>query len=162
MTTFALLSKFNTWANAQVFTTCAGLSDGDYHLDRKVFFGSIHNTLNHNLVVDRLWFSRAKGVEHGIKSLDQILHDDFDSLRLARIAEDQGIIDFVTSLDEDSLAQSVDFHTMAGDPGTMAMRDILISVFNHQTHHRGQVTAMLTQAGVKYPDLDIPVYLGAV
>jgi uncharacterized damage-inducible protein DinB len=159
---FPLLSRFNAWANEQIYTTCAGLSDEDYHSDRKVFFGSIHNTLNHNLVVDLLWVGRARGIEHGIDSLDQILHDDFDSLRRARVVEDQALVDFAAGLGEEGLNQSVDFHTMAGVRGTMVMSDILMTVFNHQTHHRGQVTAMLTQMGVKYPGLDIPNFLGAV
>ena len=159
MNYFPLLARFNAWANGRLYGTVAGLSDGDYRRDRGAFFGSIHNTLNHLLVVDRLWIGRIEGSEHGVRALDQILYEDFDSLRAARRAEDGRIVRFVDGLDADALCRVVSYRTMAGMPGETRADLILVTLFNHQTHHRGQVHTMLTQAGVVPPPLDVLDFL---
>ncbi len=138
----------------------AGLSDADYRKDRKAYFGSIHNTLNHLLVVDRTWTSRIKGIDHGINSLDQILHDDFESLRAARAAEDAALIELVDGLSAAALQSPVSYRRMAGNGShTNRCDHILITLFNHQTHHRGQVHAMLTQQDIDPPPLDVIHFL---
>ena len=159
MNHFPLLARFNAWANERLYGAVARLPDGDYRKDRGAFFGSIHATLNHLLVVDRLWLGRIEGTDPGIRALDQILHDDFDALRAARRAEDGRIVAFVDGLDEGALRRPVSYRTMAGAPGETRADLILLTLFNHQTHHRGQVHAMLTQAGVVPPPLDILDYL---
>ncbi len=159
MNTIALMARFNAWANDRLYGCVAGLSEGAYRKDRKAYFGSIHNTLNHLLVVDRLWTCRLEGTDHGIESLDQILHDDFDSLRGARKTEDQGLVDLVDGLSEAALQSPVTYRRMIGAGTHTTRRDhILITLYNHQTHHRGQVHAMLTQQGVDPPPLDV-IYL---
>ena len=154
-----LLARFNAWVNGRLYGAVARLSDADYRRDRGAFFGSIHATLNHLLVVDRLWLGRIEGTDPGIRSLDQILYDDFGELRAARRAEDARIVAFVDGLDAAALRRTVSYRTMAGDPGATRADLILLTLFNHQTHHRGQVHAMLTQAGVVPPPLDILDYL---
>ncbi len=159
MNNIALMARFNTWANDRLYGCVAGLSEGAYRKDRKAYFGSIHNTLNHLLVVDRLWTCRLEGTDHGIESLDQILHDDFDSLHAARKTEDQGLVDLVDGLSEAALQSPVTYRRMIGEGTHTTRRDhILITLYNHQTHHRGQVHAMLTQQGVDPPPLDV-IYL---
>jgi uncharacterized damage-inducible protein DinB len=156
----ALMARFNAWVNKRVYDCVAGLPDANYREDRKAFFGSIHNTLNHLLVVDSLWTHRIKGSDHGIKSLDQILHDDFESLRTARQAEDAALIELVDSLSDDELQGPVTYRRMIGDGSYTTRRDhILITLFNHQTHHRGQIHVMLTQQDVDLPPLDLIVFL---
>jgi len=162
MNIFPTLANFNPWVNAHIYDATATLSDADYRKDYGAFFGSIHNTLNHILVVDRLWFGRAKGIKHGIKSLDQILYDDFDALRAEREAEDQRIVEFVSGLSEEDLAEVVPFETTDGRPGQLPRYLMFMTVFNHQTHHRGQVTAMLSSFGAGYGDIDLPYFLAAV
>ena len=71
-----LMAHFNAWANARLYGAVAGLSDADYRRERGLFFGSIHGTLNHLLVVDRLWCGRLEGQDHGELTLDRVLHDD--------------------------------------------------------------------------------------
>ena len=162
MDLFPMLSQFNAWVNAHIYASCDTLSEDEYRKDRGAFFHSIHGTLNHLLVVDRLWFGRLTGTEHGIESLDQILYGDVGDLREARHAEDERIISIVSELSEEELTRPVAFRTMADTPRKMTGEKILMSVFNHQTHHRGQVTAMLAQAGADYGDIDIPFFLEAV
>ena len=160
MNNIALMARFNAWVNNRVYGCIAGLSDTDYRKHRKAYFGSIHNTLNHLLVVDRAWTSRIKGTDHGIASLDQILYDDFDSLRAARAAEDAALIELVDGLSDEQLQRPVSYRFMAGDGShTNRCDHILITLFNHQTHHRGQIHAMLTQQDVDPPPLDVIHFL---
>jgi uncharacterized damage-inducible protein DinB len=152
------LARFNGWANTRLYESCARLSDVDYKRDRKAFFGSIHNTLNHVLVVDRLFRGRIEGWKPEIKALDQILHGDFDALRAARVAEDTAIVRMVDGLDPKRLAQPLKYAFMDGTPAQTQLDVVLVTMFNHQTHHRGQVHAMLTQAGIKPAPMDIIDY----
>ena len=163
MNNLAMMARFNHWVNGHIYHSVAELSDAEYRRDRKVFFGSIHRTLNHLLVVDRLWVGRIRGLDHGIKSLTDILFDDFESLRAARRREDQGLIDLVDGIDDDRIASPVVYTRMLGDGEQQTRLDhILITLYNHQTHHRGQVHAMLTQAGVTPTDIDVIYYLETV
>ena len=134
-----------------------------YRADRRVYFGSVHHTLNHLLVVDRLWTGRIEGIDRGIRALDQILYDDFAALRDARREEDARLIDLVERLGEARLEQPVRYQRMIGT-GVVEARagDLLLTLFNHQTHHRGQIHALLTQAGIVPPPLDVIFYLEAV
>ncbi len=160
MNHFPLMARFNAWVNERLYDTVSGLSDADYRRDRKVFFGSIHNTLNHLLVIDRLWSGRIEGTDRGIRSLDQILHDDFESLRAARRSEDEHLIALVDGLSEERLRAPVSYRRIIGAGMAETRSDhILITLFNHQTHHRGQVHAMLTQAGLVPPPLDVVFFL---
>ena len=153
------MARFNAWTNERIYGCVAELSDEAYRKDRKAFFGSIHNTLNHLLVVDRLWIARAEGGETGIKSLDEILYGDFAALHAARQAEDARLIAFVERFDDAALERSINFRLMTGSEGSMPLDLILMTLFNHQTHHRGQVPAMLTQDDIFAPPLDIPYFL---
>ncbi len=161
MNRYVLMARFNAWVNGRVFETVAQLTDAAYREDRGAFFGSIHHTLNHLLVVDRLWCARIEGVDHGILALNQILYDDFDSLRAAREAEDRRFIALVEGLDDARLAAPVAYRPLADDRGEDTARTdhILLTLFNHQTHHRGQVHCMLTQAGLVTPPLDLIYFL---
>ena len=156
----ALMARFNAWVNEKIYGCVAGLSDANYRKDRQAFFGSIHHTLNHLLVVDRAWTCRIKGVAHGLKSLDQILYDEFDALRAAREAEDAALIELVDGLSEEALLRPVTYSPMSGDGSFTNRCDrILVTLFNHQTHHRGQIHAMLTQQDIVPPPLDVIVFL---
>jgi uncharacterized damage-inducible protein DinB len=155
---FRKLAGFNAWANGKIYDSCAALPDAALREDRGAFFGSILAALNHLLVVDKGWISRIEGVESGVESLDQILHEDMAELRRAREAEDARLIGLCEGLDQDGIDRIVSYKFMDGTPAKTALDVILITLFNHQTHHRGQVHAMLTQAGRPSLDLDIIVY----
>ena len=161
---FRLLAGFNRWANGRIYDAAAALDEADYLEARAcAFFGSIHGTLNHLLVVDLLWFGRLAGAVPAISRLDEILYDDFASLRAAREAEDQRIVELLQGMSETDLSQDCRF-TLLSQPGerSMATHLILATVFNHQTHHRGQVHAMLKEAGIEPPGLDVILYPDAV
>lgn len=157
------MARFNRWANTHLYASVAGLDDDAYRRDRGAFFGSIHRTLNHLLAVDRLWSARILNREPGIRSLDQILFEDFEALSKARDAEDDKLIALVNGLSEAELEAPVRYRRVSdGALEEARARHILISLFNHQTHHRGQVHVMLTQAGVLPPPLDLVDYLHEV
>ncbi len=164
MNTFQLMAGFNGWVNDQLYETVATLPDAAYRQDRGLFFGSIHRTLNHLMVVDRLWTGRiargGEGVDRGVSALDQVLYDDFAGLRAARRDEDRHLIDLVAGLDDAALAAPVTYRRIIGD-GAQATRcdHALVTLSNHQAHHRGQLHAALTQARISLPPLDVVFYL---
>jgi uncharacterized damage-inducible protein DinB len=157
---FPLMARFNAWVNERLYGSVAKLPEDAYRSDRKAFFGSIHHTLNHLLVVDRLWTRRIEGVDHGIRALDQILYDDFEELRAARYEEDRHLIELVDGLDAAALQRPVRYRRMIGEGEEEARAGhILLTLFNHQTHHRGQIHALLTQMDVVPPPLDVMFFL---
>jgi len=163
MNNFLLMAQYNAWINERIYGAVAGLDDAAYRLDRGAYFGSIHHTLNHLLVVDRLFAARLVGQTPDIVSLDQMLYDDFDSLRAAREAEDRLLIDLLESWGEDDLQAPIRFKRILGSGEHEMQRDhMLLTLFNHQTHHRGQVHCMLTQAGIDPPPIDVIEYFSEI
>ena len=160
---FRLLAGFNAWANERIYDSVALLTDEAYRSPRGAFFGSIHNTLNHLLVVDRLWTGRIAGIDRDIRALDQILHENFDALRAARRLEDSRLVDLAEGLDPEALERLVRYQRIIGDGDEEArVGHILATLFNHQTHHRGQVHVLLTQADVVPPPLDVIYFLDEI
>ena len=159
ITNFQLLANFNIWANTKIFSACKELDDAEYTKDRRAFFSSIHGTLNHLLVVDRAYISRIEGIDHGLKSLDQILFESLLQLEEARIKEDKRLIDLVNSLSEESIHKEITYKGFETGNTTYTINILLITLFNHQTHHRGQIHNMLSQAGIKPPQIDIPDFI---
>ena len=160
MSHFPLMARFNQWANARLYDTVARLAEKDYRTDRKLFFGSIHRTLNHLMVVDRLWTRRIDGEPHGVSSLDMVLYDRFDELRKAREEEDRRLIRQVDALEHSDMRKSIRYRRIIGDAEAQTRCDhILITLFNHQTHHRGQIHAALTQSDIEPPPLDVIYFL---
>jgi uncharacterized damage-inducible protein DinB len=157
---FRTLARYNQWANRTLYAAVARLSEADYMKPRAAFFGSIHGTLNHKLVGDRLWMGRITGHDSGIRALDQVLYGDFAGLRVAREAEDAQIINVINAMDEPTLNTTLRYRPITGD-STMAtpMRFVLAHLFNHGTHHRGQAHALLSQTSVAPPPLDLIFYL---
>ena len=155
-----LFAGYNAWANRTLFDVVQDIGEAACRETRPAaFFGSILGTLNHLLVVDYLWFPRLNGVSRTDLKLNQILFEDLAELRAAREAEDARIIAQVGAMDEASLAANCDFKDGRGNPWTMPAWQILATVFNHQTHHRGQAHALIKEAGAEPPSLDLPVYV---
>jgi len=153
---FQMFAAYNRWANDLVYDAAAELSEDDYRRDMGAFFKSIHGTLNHLLVADRIWMKRFTGEGDHPKTLDAILFEQFPALRAAREAEDRRIIAFADGLDDRAVAGRFTYITVT-DVRTVSQRlaPALSHFFNHQTHHRGQVHAMLTALGRQAPSLDL-------
>jgi uncharacterized damage-inducible protein DinB len=156
---FYRLGRYNAWANRRLYEACAALRPEDYRAQRSSFFGSIHATLNHILVGDRVWMGRLESVPSGIERLDQILYDEFADLKAARESEDARILGFVSGLGDDAIAATLRYRNMAGEPQETTLTWVLAHFFNHQTHHRGQVHGMLSGTPVAPPSLDLIYFL---
>lgn len=157
---FARFARYNRWANAWLYAAAAELPDAEYRADRGAFFRSVHGTLNHLLVADRLWLARLTGEENGPlpTALNQILFEDHAALTEARVAEDERLVRYADELDEDRLEATLSYRTTAGVPQQTPVFVVLGHMFNHQTHHRGQVHTLLTQMGRQAPALDLIYY----
>ena len=145
---YRLMARYNRLANRRLYDACALLSDAERTKIRPAFFKSIHGTLNHILVGDRIWMTRFGGGEVPSTSLDAILFEDFDALRRARVEADREIEAFAATLSPAFLDGSVRYENNEGRMFDDAMPMLLTHFFNHQTHHRGQVTTLLSQAGI--------------
>lgn len=152
---FRLLARYNTLANERLYETCAHLSDAEYRKGRRGSFGSIHALLNHILLGDRIWMSRFEGEGCTTPPLAAILYDDFPALRCARVEEDARIERFFGGADADALDRPLAYTNSRGQDYVDRLPVAAIHLFNHQTHHRGQIHVMLTDAGVSPPSLDL-------
>src|SRR5258706_6458659 len=155
---FRLMAGYNRWMNEKLYACCATLSDEERKRDRKAFFGSIHGTLNHLLLADRGWLGRFLGEPWTFRSLDQELYADFAELRSERAKTDRAIEDYVAALTPERLAEDFSYTTYAGKAFRHPLAPALLHLFNHQTHHRGQVTTLLSQAGVDPGVTDLVAY----
>jgi len=153
--TFGLLARYNRLANERLYGACAELGETELKRPRPAFFGNIHATLNHIMVGDRIWLARLTGQGAALIALDAILYEEFGDLRAARAIEDARIEAFAAGLDEAALARTLRYRNSAGDPHDDPVPLLVMHLFNHQTHHRGQVHDMLMQTQVAPPSLDM-------
>jgi len=107
-----------------------------YRLHIGVFFDGLHGTLNHLLLTDRLWLKRLTGEGDHPNRLDAILYEDRTELARARIAEDERLINIIAKYDKAALRDLQSYKTTSGMPQSQVLGDILMHLFNHQTHHR--------------------------
>jgi uncharacterized damage-inducible protein DinB len=143
------MAQYNQWMNERLYALCAGLSDEALKEDRQAPFASIHGTLNHLMVGDRIWLGRFVGRPFVVSSLDQELYVEFDELRAARHELDREILAWAGTLDEAQLAADLVFTTVVSPARrTLPLWYAVQHFYNHQTHHRGQLTTLLSQAGL--------------
>jgi uncharacterized damage-inducible protein DinB len=152
---FTMLALYNRLANQRLYEVCAHLSDEERKRPRRAFFGSIHGTLNHIMVGDRIWMPRFAGLEVPSTGLDAILFESFDELRAARHAEDERIERFAAGLTAAFLEGSITYVNNEERRLTDPTHTLPAHFFNHQTHHRGQVHDQLSQTKVAPPILDL-------
>lgn len=152
---FATLARYNAWANRRLYHACAALSEEEYLRERPLSSGSLHATLNHVLVVDRIWIARIEGRSPPNPRLDQILYADLIGLRVARSAEDAHLCNLVAGISEQALNQPLVYRDAQGNRCSAPLRLVLGHLFNHQTEHRGAARVSLSQAGVAAPSLDL-------
>jgi uncharacterized damage-inducible protein DinB len=153
---FKQMAAYNKWANARLYAAALDISEQSYRLRIGVFFGGLHGTLNHLLLTDRLWLKRLTGEGDHPNRLDAILYEDRTELARARTVEDERLIRVIESYDEPALKALHSYKTMSGMPQSQILGEILLHLFNHQTHHRGQAHACLSiLTGGEPPSLDL-------
>jgi uncharacterized damage-inducible protein DinB len=155
-TAYQTMAEYNQWMNQKLYAICAEIPDAVRKEDRGAFFRSIHGTLNHLLVGDRIWMGRFTEQPFTAKVSDE-LYSDFAELQQAREMTDQHILDWASHLTDAWLQQ--DFTYISGiDRKTRTLPAWLLvtHLFNHQTHHRGQLTTLLNQLGYDLGVTDLP------
>jgi uncharacterized damage-inducible protein DinB len=154
---FQQLARYNQWANARLYAAALELTDELYRKQTGAFFGSLHGTLNHLLLTDRLWLKRITGHGPDVPTrLNAILFEDRKELARARTSEDARILQLVEGYDDAAFAATVTYSNSAGKEFQQPLGDLLLHLFNHQTHHRGQAhTCMSILTGKEPPPLDL-------
>lgn len=152
---FQKFAAYNKWANTVLFEAVGELGDAEFHKDLGAFFGSISGTLNHILVGDFLWMERLEETGPTPPSLDTVLFGTFQDLQSARTEADLRLINLVDNMEPSDFQKTIQYKTMAGDPSSDPVSEILAHIFNHQTHHRGQCHQMLSQLDKAPPSIDM-------
>jgi len=156
---YKMFAGYNDWANRKVYTIAADLSDVEWERDCGVFFGSMMGTLNHILVGDMIWMSRFTGEGDVSDRLDAAPHPEFGPLLAARRSMNDRIINFCSTVSEDQLSAEFTYTPVTNpNPVTQPLGPALAHLFNHQTHHRGHVDAIMTQLTGEAPSLDLIYY----
>jgi uncharacterized damage-inducible protein DinB len=156
---FQMLAGYNAWANRRLYDAAARLPDADYRADRGAFFKSVHGTLNHLLVADRIWMRRFTGQGEAPSRLDAILFEALDELRRAREQDDARITGYIDSLSEGAFEAMLRYRTITNPMEVeQALAPALTHFFNHQTHHRGQAHCLLTGLTGDAPSLDLILF----
>ncbi|MCW9033775.1 MAG: DinB family protein [Rhodospirillales bacterium] len=152
---FQTLARYNKWANKRIYTACAELSLDEYKKQRQATFLSIHMTLNHILLIDRIWLSRIRNKKITIKTLRKELYTDRAALRIARKLKDDKIILVLKRFRHKHLDKKLEYEDRRGQFHSNPTRYILGHMFNHATHHRGNVHDMLSQTSAAPPSIDL-------
>ncbi|MFO1415530.1 MAG: DinB family protein [Burkholderiales bacterium] len=158
-----LLARHNRWMNERLYATVARMPDAERRADRGAFFGSVHRTLNHILWADRAWLARFHGQPFGVPAYGADMHDGFADLLRERELADTAILDWAGGLTREWLASTLEYRAASdGKRRAMAAWVAATHLFAHATHHRGQVTTLLAQAGYDMGATDLPVLPGVV
>lgn len=155
----ATMARYNAWQNRSLYTAADGLSEEARQQDRGAFFQSIHRTLCHILFGDQIWMHRFAGTpvpRAKTFAESSTAYADWAELKAERVRFDAVITQWADGLDAAWLEGDLAWHSGALKRDFTKPKWLLVThLFNHQTHHRGQVHAMLTAAGAKPEDTDL-------
>lgn len=166
---YQFLAVYNKVINEKIYTACEKISDDYRKKDCGAFFESIHNSLNHLVLADKIWLNRFSKqnvnfsslteeileIKGGFTSLNDVLFDDFEELKIHRFKMDLAIENWSKELTEEFLASTMHYNNIKGVKREHATWKALSHFFNHQTHHRGQVTTLLSQFNIDYGITDL-------
>ncbi|WP_339502533.1 DinB family protein [Pseudomonas silesiensis] len=166
-----LMATYNEWMNAKIYQAANSLADEELAADRKAFFGSILGTLNHLVAGDTVWLKRFATHPANYlalepirqlpapRNLNELLFSSIRELSAHRAWLDQVIVEWSRSITESDLDHILKYSSMKGVPADKNFYGLVMHFFNHQTHHRGQVTTLLSQAGVDTGDTDLVILI---
>jgi uncharacterized damage-inducible protein DinB len=155
MNYYTTISKYNQWMNQKLYAVCADIPDVERKSDRGAFFKSVHGTLNHILVADLIWLGRFTQAPF-IAKLNRELYNDFSELRTERERLDLVIIDWAQQLTPEWPNADFTYTNSSSVTRTLPHWLLVTHLFNHQTHHRGQLTTLLNQMGYQSGVTDLP------
>ena len=152
------MARYNRWMNERLLQTCSQLSDEERKRDRGAPFVSIHAVWNHLLVCDRLWLARFEGAPMMYSRLDEEVCADWDEFKIQRARTDDALAAFIAALSQEKLDSTLHFVSISNpQPRQLPLWVAVQHLFNHQTHHRGQITALMEQAGLDCGVTDLAV-----
>ncbi len=149
------MASYHQWAGQRLLAAVAALPEEEYRRPSGLFFGSVHGTLNHLLLADRLWYGRLRGAPYAMTGLDQEIVAEREDLAHAIVRQAQYWQDYLAGLSAAAWSQDIDYVSSTGQPFSLSREAILMHVFNHATHHRGQISALITRAGRPCPEMDL-------
>jgi len=151
-----MLARHDLWATRQLFEGVDRLADEAYRRDIGLFFKSVHGTLNHLLVAEHLlWFRRFAHGESAVMALNAEAEPDRARLREKLLHGAAAWGPWLDTLAAARLDGTLDYVSTEGKVMSMPFVPTLMHVFNHGTHHRGQVSAGLTMLGQSAPVMDL-------
>lgn len=166
---FQLMARYNQWINRRLYDCAAKLTTDELNADKGAFFGSILGTLNHIMVGDLIWLRRFAThpskfeslqsllTQNNPDSLNTILFDNFEELHSAREELDFQILLFATELTESELESDLEYRNTQGHLFNNNFAFLIQHFFNHQTHHRGQLTTLFSQLNIDVGETDLLV-----
>ncbi|PQV64964.1 putative damage-inducible protein DinB (forms a four-helix bundle) [Abditibacterium utsteinense] len=144
---YVQMARYNTWMNEKLLAECSKTSDEQRKTERSVPFHSLHGLWNHLLLTNKSWLGRFNNQPFPMKSLDEILFEDWDELQAEHARTDALIASFAATLTPEILDSTLKFVRM-GEARELPYFLAVSHLFNHQTHHRGQITAVMEQIGL--------------
>lgn len=154
------MADYNQWMNQKVYEAVSAMGPERMHEDKGAFFGSIFASLNHICVGDTLWLKRFADVLQSYdayspiqalpmpESLDVFLANNFNDLKDRRVLLDEALLEISGLLTDEELLQPISYTNSKGVLAKKTLFNLLMHVFNHQTHHRGQITTLLSQSNI--------------
>ena len=169
---YQFLARYNRWMNQRLYAACEALTDAERKQDRGAFFKSIHHTLTHVVLADKMWLARFAVQDAGFTALSPELlvmpvgadhtsdaYPDWAELKQTRDALDAAIEQWISCMSPDFLISTMRYANTKGVERAHPAWQAMTHFFNHQTHHRGQVTTLLMQAGVDVGVTDVVAIL---
>ena len=152
-----MMAAYNAWMNRRLYAQLSELPDEERKAERGAFFGSIHGTLNHLLFGDQAWMARFGVGSPPNGRIGDILYDGFGELCAAREAMDERILAWADGVDSAWLATPLAYRSAVdGQTRRLPVWVLVSHLFNHQTHHRGQLTTLMSQIGLDPGVTDLP------
>lgn len=152
------LTDYHGWATERMLEACAVINEGDYRRDLGLFFHGLHGTLNHLLLVERLWYARLKGAQPPTMALDAELEANRDVLARAIREQCRDWKAATAALTDDDTQRVITFTNDSGQLLQLSVAELIFHIVNHATHHRGQLSAALNGLGEPTPELDFYYY----
>jgi uncharacterized damage-inducible protein DinB len=164
---FCLLASYNQRMNTTLYQLASTLNTDELFQHRGAFFGSVVGTLNHLLVADLIWLNRYQQLVKPPKvlqqlsnfpapaALDQMLYPNFNQLDESRQQLDSLLLTLCAELNEQHLQQVLPYRNIKGELMQKRFSSLLQHLFNHQTHHRGQLTTLFSQMGIEVGVTDL-------
>ena len=151
------MAAYSRWQNDTVYRICDEIGHQERVRDRGLFFGSIHHTLDHICLINQSILTFLNGTMPARNPLDRVTWPDWETLKATRLAQDEMLTAGTRDWTEAWLAEEITMRSpRVDDPPTFPRWVMVVQLFNHQTHHRSQVTGALHTMGIDYGATDIP------